>query len=504
MVRRAAIQAVGAVGSRVAAAPVRPALVAHTFFRADRQAAAAWGSLWEAVGRLGLDEPIGRRPVELRSVDGVGGHHLDLLAARRRVVPGAVYEALAYRSHDVVGISLLLAPNDDEVGWGDLAEQWAVPLPAQALGGAMVFLGLRGDRSWRRWRGTARWDHSEVSRYLPGRPDVDGWCRAGNGLHLGELPPGETRRLVLMGQIRDEAAMDRWTWLTDGRALPPLTRYLLHSTKLRCQEHVLVSAMPRLRAAIEETEQACDTLVDLLRSGDPPLGQLLEAGRALATVQAEQGGLIAAAADAADMVETVRAARRNMDAALADVDDCTSGGPVDMDRAAGSWLEEQLGIELAYLESSRRRADDLARLAATVLDERRRSRQESLTLIQASLLGAMVTALAAIQGLAYQVPLAKPLLAPLVCLLAAVALVLPAAVLNWPRGERPARRIRWRYAVGAVLLGAPLGWFAASTGWWWAAGGAAPPNWSAVAAVAVAAMCAAVTAVAITRFTGVR
>ncbi|MEV4450867.1 MULTISPECIES: CATRA conflict system CASPASE/TPR repeat-associated protein [Streptomyces] len=486
-------------------APHKAALVVHTFFRVDRQTAAAVESLWDAVGRLGLDDAIGRRPVTLPPVDGVGGDRLEVLAARRRVVPGAVYEALAYRSHDVVGISLLLAPNDDEVGWGELAEQWTRPVPTEALGGATVFLGLRGDRGRRRRRRDgARRDPGDLRRYLPGGQGVDGWCRIGDELLLGELPPGAGRRLLVMGDARDEAVVDRWTWLTDGRALPPLTRYLLHSAKLRYQESVLVEAMPRLRAAAEEAEQACDTLVNLLRAGDPPIGQLLEASRALTTLQAGQGGLIAAAADAADMVETVRAARRNMDAALGEVVLCRPGGPVDTDRATARWLEEQLGIELAYLESSRRKAGELARLASTVLDEQRRSRQEALTLLQASLLGALVTALAAIQSFEYRVPLAKPLLAPLVCVLAVVALVLPAAALNWPRGERPARRIRQRYAIGAALLGAPLGWLVASVAWRWAAGGAAPPVWSMVSAVAGAMVCAGGAIAAITQFDGLR
>jgi hypothetical protein len=489
--------------------PHRPALVVHTFFPAGRATeptaptaadppgtadagptAVALEALWRGVASLDMDTPIAGLPLDLAKVRGCGPDGLEVLAARQRVVPGAFYEALAYRLHDVVGVSVLLAPNDDGFGWRALHERWMSNAPASsgaALGTVAVYMGLSVRRGLQRLTGRTGGPEARAERlrrHLP-RPSDDpnwmgSWCRTAGGLLVWELPVDEVyghRRLLVMGDAADEPAMDRWTWLSDGRALPPLTRYLLHAAKLRYQERILAAAMPRLRAAVEKTERACDTLADLLRTPEPSERQLRAAARDLGTVQAEQGGLITASADAGDMAATVRAARHNMDAALGPGIRCRPGGPFDRDQELAAWLAEQLHIELTYVDSALRKADQLTRLAAAVVDDRHRRRQEALTLFQASVLGSLLMALAAVQSLQYKVPLPGSLVAPLVCVLATVALVLPAGVLHWPRRGGPAPRM-WRFVAGGAAAGAGLGWLAASVRWWVILALPAPPAWS--------------------------
>ncbi|MEJ3744399.1 CATRA conflict system CASPASE/TPR repeat-associated protein [Actinomycetes bacterium KLBMP 9797] len=477
--------------------PRRPALAVHTFFAAG-SAPAPLRALWDGVAGLGMDTPIAGRPVDLPEVPGPGPDGLEVLAARQRVVPGAVYEALAYRSHDTVGVSVLLAPNDDRVDWRALREQWAAHAPRAdaALGTVTVYLGLAPRRPWRLGHAQRA---ARLVRHVPDQPPstVDrtaDWCRTADGLLVSELSPDAGhahRRLVVLADAADESTLDEWTWLSDGRELPPLTRYVLHAAKLRHQERVLVAARPGLRAAVERTERACDTLAELLRTPEPSAPQLRAAARDLALVQAEQGGLVMASTDASDMAETVRAARHNMAAALGRSPRCRPGGPFDRDQATATWLTEQLAIERTYVDSAARKADQVGRLAAAALDDRHRRRQEALTLFQASVLGSLLMALAAVQSLQYQIPVPGPLMAPLVCALAMVALVLPAGVLHWPRRGTPAPPA-WRFVAGGLVAGASLGWLAATAGWWVARDAAAPPAWSCLVA-ALAALVAATT-----------
>ncbi|MFG1652572.1 CATRA conflict system CASPASE/TPR repeat-associated protein [Micromonospora sp. NPDC049275] len=491
--------------------PRKPALIVHTFFVPERAesssgptaadpATDAMRALWAGLAHLGMGEPIASYPTDLPEIRHSDPTGLRVLAARRRAAPGALYEALAYQRHDVVGVSVLLAPNDDGVGWQALSDQWTSNVPPTCgaeLGTATIYLGLSDQRRISRFTGRvanpATWAR-RLRRQVPEAPDESTWatscCRIADRLLLWELPPiegyGQRRQLVL-ADLTDEPASDRLTWLVDGQVLPPLTRYLLCVAELRHQERVFEAALPELRGAVRRAERACEALADLVREADPSKRLLRAATLDLARVQAERGGLVTASADAGKMVETVRGIRTNMEAVLGRDLRYRSGGPLDRDRDRAVWLVEQLHTELAYVDSTWRKADQLGRLATAIIDERQRHRQEGLTLVQASIVGCFLMTLAAIQSFQYEVPLTGPLVPPLVCVLGILALVLPAAVLRWPRSGVPAPRPHW-IAVGGLALGAALGWLGSSIGWWQMRGVPAPETWSVLSAAAGAAV----------------
>lgn len=479
--------------------PHRPGLIVHTFLPVGPAATrSALEPLWQRINSLGLDQPVGALPPELPP-DCADGDPFVVLAARRRDVAGAVYEAVAYRVHDVIAVSLLLAPNDDRVGWQALDRRWTdttVP-PGATLETVRVYLGQWPARRPFARRGSSVAGRAEpLAGQVPDASHVDWsgcWSRSADGLLLWELPAVADRRLLAMSAVRDEALMDRWTWFTEGLVLPPLTRYLLHAAKLRHQRDVLMTSLPRLRDARRRTEDGCDTLATLLRTVDPPVREVLAARQALSMVQTERAGLIAAWADANDMAQTVRVARTNMAAALDPAPQCEPTGPFEVDRRVADWMASQLATELTYLESAQRKADEVGRLAAASIDQRQRQRQEALVLLQTSVLGSLLMALAAAQSFAYRVPLPGSLMAPLIALLATVALVLPAAALHWPDRSSPHRPARWRYVSAGAGLGACVGWLTVSTAWWVAAGSPAPAIWS-VAGLAVAAALAGIAA----------
>ncbi|MCW6006542.1 BN6_48550 family protein, partial [Micromonospora sp. CPCC 205371] len=446
--------------------PHRPGLIVHTFLPADPWPTTAIRSLWQAVTALGMAEPIGRWPTDPR--DGCAAatadpmnRRMDLLAARQRLEPGTLYQAIVYRVHDVVGVSVHIAPNDDRLAWDRLLPLWTGVAPAPpdgALGSVTIYTALvPADRRWYGGRAdpAAGPPESLARRLGAGLPDpvsdwAAAWCRTSRDLLAWELPGEDTlthRRLLAVTGAHNEPALDRWTWAGDGPGLPPLTRYLLHAAKLRYQHQVLRTNLPALRASIARAEHGCGVLDKLLRTPEPPLRQLLEADRALSTAQTDQSGLIAALSDVRDMARTAAVAERNMAAALGTATRSTPEGPPALDRDLGAWLREQLRTEETYLDSAHRRVREVGRLAGTTIDQRQRQRLESLTLLQTSVLGALLMALAAIQSLEYKTPLPGPLLAPLIWVLGTVALLLPAAVLRWPGGPAAGPHGRWSDAA---------------------------------------------------------
>ncbi|MEU7575827.1 CATRA conflict system CASPASE/TPR repeat-associated protein [Micromonospora sp. NPDC049240] len=502
--------------------PHKPGLIVHTFFVVTQGTGRgsepeplipALSALWNGLAALGLTDPIRRHPTNLPSLSGPATDEVKLLAAKQRIVPGALYEALAYRRGDIVWVSVHLAPNDDEVGWQELSDRWEAAAPAVSgaeLSTTTIYSGLSGesgvDRVEKRTGAPGR-SARRLRRQVPG-PSADpdwtpSWCHVADRLLLSDLPADASygqRRHLLLAARTDEQVLDRFAWLSDGRSLPPLTRYLLYVAELQHQQDVLGAAVPRLREAVARTESACATLVDLLDSTEPSKRQLRAAALDLTVVQAQQGGLTSAWADASTMAGTVRGIGNNMEAVLVRDLRCRAGEPWERDRECAAWLSEQIRIELTYLDAAGQRAEQIGRLAAAVIDDRQQRQQDRLNLLQASIVSGLLTALAAIQSLGYHVPLAKPLVPPLICVLGILALVLPAAVLYWPRPGGPPPPRRW-FGYGGLALGAAVGWFVASVGWWLAGAAATPPSWSVLLAATGAAVTTSV-AVRLTRRSG--
>lgn len=486
----------------------RPAQLVHAFFAAERAltpgsaANDALTALWGRAKTLGMDREVAPHwPVELPVVaDAPYSERLTVLAARQEAVPGGFHQALVYRLYDTVGVSVLQAPNDDAITWNDLHDSWADEIDALAgsgiLGTVTLYLGLWPDRERGRLHSMSSAMPGAIGRELrslsPAGQDVDWsgfWCRPADGLLVWELPARDgaavplARRLLAIACESDEETLDRWLWMGDVPGLPPFTRYLLHAAKLRYQYAVLKEALPTLRDTMDATNAKCAELAGLLDDDMVAIDRLLAADRTLSRLQTDQRGLITLATDIRDMACTVGIAQDNMDATLDERHTCAPGGPTDNDRQSARWMREQLRAEETYLVSAQTKATEIARITGVAVDSRLRQRRDNLTLLQSTLLGSVLMALASIQSLQYRVPLPGPLIAPLICVLSTGALVLPSAILHWPRGGVESGPWRWADVLFSALLGGSLGWLAVAIGVYLDQSRAAAPSTAALGAL---------------------
>ncbi|WP_283097378.1 CATRA conflict system CASPASE/TPR repeat-associated protein [Frankia umida] len=342
-------------------------------------------------------------------------------------------------------------------------------------------------------------------------PQIPGWWR-----HPANVPGGITlwetaattddarisRRMVAVAPEPAENDLYRWVWTSGIPDLAPFARYLMHTARLRHQLRVFGDGR-EFRAIHSEVDAAVSNLLRL-HLANPPVSDIavLTGARArLAEVQAGTAGLVAVSTRLREIARTVEIANANVAAltARAGLPDGPPGLFGD-DRDLAEWLIDRLGDEQLYLDAARERAREVAEVTGVLLDQRfderledSRRRQDRMTLLQTSVLGALLMALGAIQALGYQLRVvpgsARP---PLISLLAALALALPFWAFRLdPRIEGGAPiGVTDHALIGAV--GATAGWLAIA---WAGSGHPHPPGsaWTALAAVGGAAVTAAIT-----------
>jgi hypothetical protein len=495
----------------------KPGVIIHAFFVAkharDKESAAGKTlvDMWERVG-ADLDMQAAfpgpnAWPTALRlNRIGTAPGLLTVLAGVRREVPGEVHEALAYQLHDVVGISILVGSDDTEpASWPRAADGWFdgwTQRTEGVLGAATVHVGLTTDqRHAKVWSTAPDW----IADVLLEQPPPEwgrSWWRPVRELVLWELtvpPPADpvlTRRMLAMAARSDEPVTEDWFW-SDSRhpqALPPFTAYLLHAAKMRYERAVLeqdIEAMGKLAAAIgvQSTE-----LASALSREKRSIGDILKAERVLSRLRWGNDGLSDVLSRVRDMTQTVRVAQANIKSSLLGSPPGKSGSPVETDRQLGRWTLQQLIVLEAYLDSAQRRAAEMQRLASVEIDQVLQDRRENLVVVQTAVIGAILMALAGIQSIGYKVDwLPGELQAPTIFLLAALALMLPSAVLRWPRGGGGDAAFAWFDVMSAGVLGSTVGWFVVSLGFQILAGGGAPA-WASLLAAASVAFCTALTA----------
>lgn len=464
---------------------LRAALSFHAFFTAEHAMAAdsaartALVNLWSRAEARGMDRKVTDRwPVRPPRTGRPHAERLTVLAAAQRPVPEGYEQALIYQLHETVGMSVLDAPNDDGLAWGELDQSWQDDLGTMPttgiLGSATVLSGLVPAEDWERVHVSPASSAVALGRELhdlvPEAPDSawsESWIRPAEDLIVWELPRTPAgplaRRLVAIAPETGEETSD--DWLVGPRAgdLPPLTRYLLYSGKVRYQHSVLSGSVPRLRRTVAEIDDTCARLAELVDRDEIPVDRLLAVDRELSRIQTDQRGLIATLADIRTMSCSVRSAQQNMATALGTPLGASPTGPVRTDDEAARWTLEQLDIEETYLSSAQAKAAEVARVTSTAVASVLGRRRENLTLVQSTLLGAMVMVLTAMQSLKYEVRPPGPLMTPIVCFLGALALFLPPAVLRWPGSA--SRTPRWHLLDWLVmgLFGAALGWLGTAT-----------------------------------------
>ncbi|MFF7987915.1 CATRA conflict system CASPASE/TPR repeat-associated protein [Streptomyces sp. NPDC007901] len=456
-------------------APAQPALLTHLWYAVDDvrwagASAAALSQAWAAVAALGLDRPVPDLPGELRPpLPPLYPERLTVLGARAAERPG-IEQAIVVQNHDVITVSVMLAPRPD-TSWADLAGRWEAvagsAITSAARGTATLFIGQTAHdlTSLESVAATARGYGPLLPSVADGRW-ADQAIRLHDGICLWDLPldaddtTAAHRRLLALSPTAAEASLDRWLWSGPDPGLVPFTRYLLHACKLRYEHAVLVRDLEALRSLARESDALCTSLTRNLERGTVPPERLRDTVRALTGLQTSGTGLLVATSKLQALDTTVRAAQQNMARAM-------ETAPVHTAPALGSdqqlidWTLQQADLESTYLRATTDRVSHVLTLTKAAVDDMRRSRQEALTLLQTSLLGALLTALAATQSLQYKPPLDAGLYPPVIAFLTAVALWLPAAVLYWPPGSRTSARWRAMDSLTSGLVGGSLAWLAA-------------------------------------------
>ncbi|MFF9374262.1 CATRA conflict system CASPASE/TPR repeat-associated protein [Streptomyces griseoluteus] len=499
-----------------------PALVVHAFFRSATLSATrpvapgATGArayllrMWSACRDLGMADPIGPYPFlpGLADLPDDFPHSASAaIVAARASGPGeSDDQAVLWSRGDVTGLSLVLPRRPGTAStWESAASDWAArapagPVPDEVLGVTLVARAL----SPRPWRRPARTDALTLrvsSRLGPfsGRPGP--WTRVAPGRLLWEVHQGPVARgprtLVVLGED-DEAALDAWLWQTGTAEPAPLTRHLQYAALVRHHVGVLARAQDAIRTCDREVTDDADALGELHASGvnDPrPLfaGAALDAETRMERLRVGAHALAARRADLRSLCRTGQSLAFNMGQAVPPSAHDTPGSPLVEDRRTADWLAQQADDAAEYLNATMERAESVIGLGGAFVAEQAQAQRQHATLVQGALVGGLLALLAAVQSLEYKVRLPPVLDAPVIWLLALLAVVLPTGGLRMLRGGRQRTTPAFFDLAGLTLLGGLLGWLLTTLAYYVLDRHAAPVHWS-LAAAAVCSVAALLTA----------
>lgn len=339
-------------------------LVAHVFVAADGSAAdhRYLAGLWDrCVAAFGLDAAVDPHPAVLPAAAPLVDEREELLAVRAGTDPG-VHQVVVRRVHDVLCLSLVLAPAEESgtaAGWTGLEARWQEVQEAPTAGvlGSVRILQARltapdteldvaalapvvAERS-----GTAaeRW-RDGVLRAEPPLGPFAVWEAVDSAVDQQERDGRPDRRIVVVAPAARDPQLSAWTWSRGDAPLTPFARYLLHAAKMRFE--LRVRATSRGRALGRAAEQAVRRL-EPLAGGRRIDGTEADAAAAdLARLRALEMRLLRVWVWLGKLRQTVQIAAVNL-AAHARRDQ--SAGLFADDREVAAWLDGQLGRDLAYL-----------------------------------------------------------------------------------------------------------------------------------------------------------
>lgn len=413
----------------------------------------------------GLPEDLPRDPADLPAHGPVAAR-LDLRATAQIIV---------HRRHELLLVAVALgAPREPGATWRELDRRWARTVgdaDTWSVGETRLYLA-RGDV-----------DPDELRDALPVVAPLGPAATLDRPrCTLREIAGGaddrRLRHIVAVYPDDDDAVrLELWAW-TNGTAEPtPFARYLAHAARVRHQLRMISTAPPAPDVAAE--------IQEALRAGDADLAARRQ--RLLALV-AGPGGVGRRIIVLRRMARNVQIAASNMAAEATRTPGATGGLFAD-DAAVARWGTDRLADAIGYLELDREQANEVLSMSALRLDtllqrdreairlseERTQRRQARVDLLQTSVIGAIVVALAAVQSLDYHVRvLARPAVPAFIAVLGALALWLSMLVLALVGpGERwPSRLGR----LSAGLLAAATGWLGTAVVGEWMSGRAASPQ----------------------------
>ena len=476
-----------------AAEVVEQALLVYSFAPIDDRSRSEQGSWeylrtqWEACAALGMTEPMddGGPPTSFPAERPEPGP-LRWLAFAQHPSRTMLYSAFLFVDHDVTGLVAVIAPNDSDPhmrSWAQILRAWQGRVngtaPAGHLGEAIVLAGrYRRARSISQifGAGTAAVDRSVSDASMEAVGPWESVAVTASRLRIYGFahpdPPSRRQTYCLVADRSAEATLDEWAWARAGysEGLAPFTRLCLHAAKLDYEEAVHRAAEP-VSAVSSQIDSAVEDVLKEASTWSPESParsrDLLAADTRLQSLLYQLNGPSWRVTRSRDLHETVEIALHNFGRYVPEIV-ARVGGPRNpftpiSDRATR--LLRQIDHDIRYLEDLLERgraAHDSVRL---IVEQASQQRRERLTLLQTSVISAVVTALAAIQALTFKVPLPESLQGPLIAFLAAVAFALPVALARWTGTMPPSAPYRWPDHAAAALLGASLGWFVIALIW---------------------------------------
>jgi hypothetical protein len=393
-------------------------------------------------------------PCSLPELDGSSDDRFRVVAARRRPDPTQIVEAFAFTNHDVLGIVACLTPDsiarplDD---WSALRQLWEetgdeLHRPTVGvLGEAALFTALvdgDADELLDCFDGGVRNVLGEA--LAPGAAMLSAVVEPGVALWASTGAAGHCRTLAAIAPPAAEKALDAWVWWRSRVDAAPLVRCLLHSAKLDYEAAVYAGGIGQMRERESDVDASLDELVRLHvqidRSGPLTTGALLEAQTRLTRLQADSTGLLVSMTRLRELEQTVKIAGENLRTVVpqpSPKDGTTEAAPLGDGLETAEWLTLQIAHDIAFGEAVRERVEEVRALTSLRLQqavEWQTRRQARVTLIQTTLIGALVAALGASRTLGVGLDPRRPLRVPILIAFIAVLLALPALLAHWYDG----------------------------------------------------------------------
>lgn len=477
----------------------REALQLHYFFASQRfgdEGGRLLRLLWATCAQAGMDmalQPGGELSLPGRGVLTVG---VGFRSLRQRSDADGTRQAMLYRLNNVVGLTVMLAADEGpgrsaaesarvlralERTW-DEARARAVatqtdPSPSPDAD-ASIIGSVRIHRSLRVPDGSAAPDLAAVGeglrRELAPQARLSRPVETDNGLMLWEFTESDDgiaapRDLLVTALATDEqeGLLDDWSWHAAHGDLVPLTRYLIGAAQVRENHRVRLESsaamdehLDRLRRDGEELTRKWQDLTASSETGSAVGRRTLahwerlseQARRALA----EERLASATTLDLRTMTRSLEIAS----AALRVLGTGADGRPrvLDTDEDYRTRLAAVLDDDVTYLALAREHVAEAARVASESAAQRLQGHQQYLSLIQTTVIGALLLTLTAVQALAYKPPVPVRLHAPLIAFFGSVGLVLPLLVVRRWRGGTGGR-------IGGVLEIGSLAVTGSAAGW---------------------------------------
>jgi hypothetical protein len=462
--------------------PVKCALYFFSFapaapLRADVEAVRRHlHELWEGCGRLGMTQalfPDRTQEFPDLSEETVLGFHV--LAGRGDLRGEATSEAFLFARHDVTGLAAALVPNrdpDELSTWAELAKSWREAAPSDPpeaiLGEALVLVALDDRKSGAvdpAGAGRAVWQGAHDAGYELWTP----WYRTANEMLVWDgAGPGALRVVALVAPAETEAWLNDWLWWSGRQDLAPFARYLVDSSKLRYEARVYPARRRDLERSMDEVDRPLSALLRT-EAGDAQsrarLEDLLRAQADLYRAQHQSFGLTHATSRLKELQRTIAIARRNLTLASPSPHPDWEEAPDSLfarDLQFADLLSEQIDNDLGYANAVTERANGAQQLTSMRLEQsadRHARAQERISLLQTTVLGALLVAVGGIGTLSISFGVHNYLKLPLLTALMALLVAIPPLAMDW--------NIRYGLFdhLAAAALTGTAAWLAAAAIW---------------------------------------